>query len=98
MQRNRIDLAADLLRVLPSRFGRGAERIVSPTGLPAKSLFPLHSSAAETSGERAATAGIMSKEEAAAPDAHPPDSQNGCAKRRRQRFTSARERDSIDIP
>src|SRR5437763_3762841 len=58
MQRNRLDPAADLLRVLPPRFGRSIKRIVSLAGLPAKSLFPLHSSAPETSGERAATAGL----------------------------------------
>src|SRR5213080_1151883 len=55
MQRTRLDPAADLLRVLPPRFGRRVERIVSPAGLPTKSLFPLHSSSPETSGERAAT-------------------------------------------
>jgi len=51
MQRTRLDPAADLLRVLPPRFGRRVERIVSPAGLPTKSLFPLHSSSPETSGE-----------------------------------------------
>src|SRR5205814_1914156 len=56
MQRNRLDPAADLLRVLPPRFGRSVERVVSPAGLPAKSLFPLYSSAPETSGERATPA------------------------------------------
>jgi hypothetical protein len=56
MQRTRIDPAADLLRVLPPRFSRSVERIVSPAGLPAKSLFPLHSPSPETSGERAAPA------------------------------------------
>ena len=56
MQRNRLDSAADLLRVLPPRFGRSVERIVSPAGLPAKSLLPLYSPSPETSGERATAA------------------------------------------
>src|SRR5438132_10239199 len=56
MQRNRLDPAADLLRVLPPRFGRSVERVVSPAGLPTKSLFPLYSPSPETSGERATPA------------------------------------------
>src|SRR4029077_7046413 len=56
MQRNRLDPAVDLLRVLPPRFGRGICAVISPAGLPTKSLFPLYSPSPETSGERATPA------------------------------------------
>src|SRR5205823_5766770 len=37
---------------------RARKSIISPAGLPPKSLFSLHSSAPETSGKRAATSGM----------------------------------------
>src|SRR6266850_2297486 len=76
MQRNRLDPAADLLRVLPPRFGRSVERIVSPAGLPTKSLFPLYSPSPETSGERATPARLSPSRTCVTcgQDAHRPDS------------------------